>query len=143
MMEGYEKRWVNGRLRLQWEMVVEPETRKVLTLEHMMTVFRRTVRPEQMTQETFLGNNLDSDKFFTDQSGFSSYTAYQGQWTREEKTVDYYLDDATENHPDGTLTVGFLWWELKREDEAVEQWFRDLVKAMVEAEDNLLLFGRI
>lgn len=142
-MEGYEKRWVDGRLRLQWELIVEPTTRKALTLEHMMTVFRRTLRPEQMTREDFEGNELDSDKFFTDQTGMSSYTACQGQWLREGKTVDYYLDDATQNNPDGTITAGFLWWELEREDATVERWFRELVRAMAEAEDNLLLFGMI
>lgn len=142
-MEAYEKLWIDGRLRLQFELIVEPEIRKVLTLEHMLTVFRRTLRPERITRQETEEVVLSSEQFFAGRGGETDYQAYQGAWRKDGKGANYYLDDATENNEDGTITAGILWWELEEEDETIEQWFREVVQAMLEAEDNLLLFGRI
>jgi hypothetical protein len=39
--------------------------------------------------------------------------------------------------------VGLFWLELEGEYPQAEQWFEEIVQALLDAEENLLLFGRI
>lgn len=139
----YTKYRAEGKLRLQWELVIDPETRKVLTLDQMLTVFRRTIRPEQFTFERSNEDIQNADQILIGRSGEASCQACQGVWTREGRSVPLYLDDAVENNPDGTVSAAFLWWELEDEDAVLEGWFRELAQALDDAQENLMLFGRI
>lgn len=142
-MARYEKRMVDGRLRLQFELVVEQAVRKALTLEQVYTVFCRSARPEQITRKEFQNSTLDSDDFFTGQSPETWFNCMEGEWSRAGRTMHYYMDDAVMDNRDGTLTAVFLWWEVEADDAEAEAWFDELCKAVLAAQENLELFGRI
>lgn len=129
-------------MRWSWELLVEPEVRKALTLEQVFAVFRRTVQPESVTQEDREAVAEDTLGVFQSGGGLRWFHTRTGEFTREGKTVRYGLDDDVVNNEDGTLTAAFLWWEAA-EDERVESWFVELVRAVEDAQENLLLFGRI
>ncbi len=140
-MEGVTALPTPSGKRLQFELLVEPDIRKVLTLEQIFTVFRQTTRPESLTQEDREAVAEDTLGVFQSGGGLRYYHARTGQFTREGRTVSYGLDDDLVNNEDGSLTAAFVWWEAE-EDAAVEAWFRELVQAIQEAQENLLLFGQ-
>lgn len=142
-VDGYEKQWTDGRLRLQFTLEAEPEERKVLTLQQMQTVIRRTLRPERFTQTLREETAIDPTRFFTSGGGESSYRTLRGTWFREGRQIAYYLDDAVEQTPEGSLSVGFLRWELPGEDAQAERWFAAAVQALLDAQDALRLYGHI
>ncbi len=142
-MKDYETRKTENGVRLQWELVTDPEVRKLLTLEQMLTVFRRTLRPEKFTCQESGMEMENADALLIGHSGEATCRAYTGEWLREGVQGSFYLDDAVENNPDGTVSAAFLWWELAEEDERAAEWFGELAKALDEAQENLLLFGRI
>lgn len=143
-MNAYEKRRMDGQLRLQWELVVEPEIRKVLTLDQITTVFRRTLQPQQLTQEDAEVELSNADQLLAGQNGSNVCHTRQGTWWKEGLQVTYGMDDAIENNPDGTLSAAFFWWELpEAETERVEPWFQAVIQALNEAQENLLCFGHI
>lgn len=139
----YNKYETEGKLRLQWELVVDPAARKIMTLEQMLTVLRRAMQPEQLefdfTDETI----QDADQLLIGRSGEATCRSCQGEMVRQGRTVSFYLDDAVENNPDGTVSAAFLWWELAGEDEQLEGWFAELAQALDDAQEDLMLFGRI
>jgi hypothetical protein len=137
-MKHIEKEKIEGKIRLRFDFVLEADVRKVLTLEQMFTVFRRTFRPEQLTGEQRRESSLNFDSFTE-----TSYMTRFGQWNKQGISGSYYLDDAVEHNEDGTLTVGLFWLELEGEYPQAEQWFEEIVQALLDAEENLLLFGRI
>lgn len=128
--------------RWSWELLVELEVRKVLTLEQIFTVFRRTVQPESVTQEDRESVAEDTLGVFQSGGGLRWFHTRTGEFTRDGRIVRYGLDDDVVNNEDGTLTAAFLWWEAA-EDATVDDWFRELVRAVEDAQENLLLFGRI
>ena len=83
----YTKYRAEGKLRLQWELVIDPETRKILTLDQMLTVFRRTIRPEQFTFERSNEDIQNADQILIGRSGEASCQACQGVWHREGRSV--------------------------------------------------------
>lgn len=139
----YNKYEAEGKLRLQWELVVDPAARKIMTLEQMLTVLRRAMQPEQLefdfTDETI----QDADQLLIGRSGEATCRSCQSEMVRQGRTVSFYLDDAVENNPDGTVSAAFLWWELAGEDEQLEGWFAELAQALDDAQEDLMLFGRI
>ncbi|GEM_PF-2255051 len=142
-MSNYTKVKTETGVRLQLELVVEPDVRKVLTMEQLFTVFRRTVLPETVTREDREGVEEDTLTVFQSGGGERYYQICTGEWTREGHSVRYYLDDDLVNNEDGSLTAAFLWWETDEEDKIVEGWFAELTRAAMDAQENLLLFGRI
>lgn len=141
-MEGVTALPTQSGKRLQFELLIEPDIRKVLTLEQFFSVFRRTVQPESLTQEDGEAVAEDTLGVFQSGGGLRYYHIRTGQFIREGRTISYGLDDDLVNNEDGSLTAAFLWWEAE-EDPVVEVWFRELVQAIQEAQENLLLFGRI
>lgn len=141
-MEGVKRSKTEARTRWSWELLVEPDVRKVLTLEQVFTVFRRTVHPETLTREDREAAAEDTLGVFQNGGGLRYYRSRTGTFTREGRTVRYGLDDDVVNNEDGSLTVAFLWWESEG-DERVEDWFQELVRAIQDAQENLLLFNRI
>lgn len=139
---GVNKTKTETGVRWSWELLVEPEVRKALTLEQVFTVFRRTVQPESLTREDRESVAEDTLGVFQSGGGLRWFRMRTGEFTREGKTVLYGLDDDVVNNEDGTLTAAFLWWESS-DDEAVDGWFHALVRDVEEAQENLLLFGRI
>lgn len=141
-MEGVNKTKTDAGVRWSWELLAEPEVRKVLTLEQIFTVFRRSVQPENLTQEDGESVAEDTLGVFQSGGGLRWFHTRTGEFTRAGKAVRYGLDDDVVNNEDGTLTAAFLWWESP-EDPEVEDWFHELVSAVEDAQENLLLFGRI
>lgn len=139
----YNKYEAGGRLRLQWELVVDPAARKIMTLEQMLTVLRRAMQPEQLDYDFTDETIQDADQLLIGRSGEATCRSCQGEMVRQRRTVSFYLDDAVENNPDGTVSAAFLWWELAGEDEQLEGWFAELAQALDDAQEDLMLFGRI
>jgi hypothetical protein len=142
-MEALRRTRTDTGVRYSYELLVEPEVRKVLTLEQIFTVFRQSVQPESVTEQDAEAVAEDTLGMFQSGGGERYYRTRSGQFVREGKVVRYGLDDDVVNNEDGSLTAAFLWWEMEGEDPAVEAWFRELVRAVEEAQENLLLFGRI
>lgn len=142
-MERVDKLKTETGLRLQYELLVEPEVRKVLTLEQIFTVFRRTVLPETLTREDREAAEADTQGMLQGAGGERRYHVCSGDFQRAGRQVRYSMDDDLIYNEDGSLTAAFLWWETEREEPAVEAWFEELVRAVEEAQENLLLFGRI
>ena len=130
-------------LRQQFELLVEPEVRKVLTLEQLFAVLRRTLRPDTLTQEDRDGVEEETQTVFQSGGGERFYRIRTGVFTRMGRTVRYYLDDDLVNNEDGTLTAALLWWETDSQDPEVGEWFAQLAREIEEAQENLLLFNRI
>lgn len=141
-MEGVTRQKGPTGVRLQYELLVDLSARKVLTLEQAFAVFRRTVLPESITWEDSEAAAEDTLGVFQNGGGLRFFRSRTGQFTREGRRVRYGLDDDLVNNEDGTLTAVFLWWESE-EDPTVEAWFEALAQALEEAQENLLLFGRI
>lgn len=139
----YTKYRTGDALRLQWELVVDPEIRRILTLDQMLTVFRRTIRPERFTFARTEETLEDAGQLLIGYSGEACCQSCQGVWSRDGHTVSFYLDDAVENNPDRTVSAACLWWEVEEEDAVVEGWFQELAQALDDAEENLVLFGKI
>jgi hypothetical protein len=143
-MEALRKTRTDTGLRYSYELLVEPEVRKVLTLEQIFTVFRQSVQPESVTEQDAEGVAEDTLGMFQSGGGERYYRTRTGQFTREGRVIRYGLDDDVVNNEDGSLTAAFFWWETEgEEDPAVEAWFRELARAIEDAQENLVLFGRI
>jgi hypothetical protein len=143
-MEALRRTRTDTGVRYSYELLVEPEVRKVLTLEQIFTVFRQSVQPESLTEQDAEGVAEDTLGMFQSGGGERYYRTRTGQFTREGRVIRYGLDDDVVNNEDGSLTAAFFWWETEgEEDPAVEGWFRELARAIEDAQENLLLFGRI
>ncbi len=140
-MESVTRIQTDRGMRWSWELLVEPEVRKVLTLDQVFAVFRQTVQPESLTAEDREDTAEDTLGVFQNGGGLRYFHSRTGTFNREGRTVQFGLDDDVVNNEDGSLTAAFFWWESAA-DERVEGWFRELVQALEEAQENLLLFGR-
>lgn len=142
-MKRYETISLPTGVRFQWELTAEPETRKLLTLEQMLTVLRRTLRPETFTCVESGEELENADALLIGHSGEATCRSYSGEWVREGISGTFYLDDAVADNGDGTMAAGFCFMEVTEGADTAEGWFAQVAKALDEAEENLLLFGRI
>ncbi len=142
-MDGYKKTLVDDIVRLSFEFKVEPDIRKALTLEQIFGVARLAVQPDRLTREEGEASSMDADEFFVGRNVTNSYQSISGVLFKDECEIEYYMDDDMANNPDGTMTAAYLCWEIQPGDEKAEKWFRKMLRAIIDAQENLLLYGHV